>query len=78
MIQQETHRRILLNILNDIYRNDVNAPLLGFKGGTYLYFFHELPRFSTDLDFNLLAKAGDFQAEFHHRNPPTAKYFSFL
>ncbi|MCL2155392.1 MAG: nucleotidyl transferase AbiEii/AbiGii toxin family protein [Leptospirales bacterium] len=27
---------------------------MGFKGGTALMFFHELPRFSVDLDFNLL------------------------
>lgn len=28
--------------------------MLGFKGGTAMMFFHGLPRFSTDLDFNLL------------------------
>jgi predicted nucleotidyltransferase component of viral defense system len=27
---------------------------LGFKGGTALMFFYDLPRFSIDLDFNLL------------------------
>jgi predicted nucleotidyltransferase component of viral defense system len=31
------------------------AQCLGFKGGTALMFFHELPRFSVDLDFNLLS-----------------------
>jgi hypothetical protein len=30
------------------------AAYLGFKGGTALMFFYGLPRFSTDLDFNLL------------------------
>lgn len=27
---------------------------LGFKGGTSLIFFYDLPRFSVDLDFNLI------------------------
>ena len=30
---------------------------LGFKGGTALMFFYDLPRFSVDLDFNLLDPA---------------------
>ena len=29
---------------------------LVFKGGTYLWFFHGLPRFSEDLDFTATAK----------------------
>ena len=32
------------------------APLLGFKGGTALYFLHGLPRFSVDLDFDLVGE----------------------
>lgn len=41
-------------ILKDIY-NDVSiSSLLGFKGGTCSYFFYGLPRFSVDLDFDLL------------------------
>lgn len=41
-------------ILRDIYGDAVIAPLLGFKGGTCAYFFYGLPRFSVDLDFDLL------------------------
>jgi len=48
------HKNILLRILKDIY-SDINiAPLLGFKGGTALYLFYNLERFSLDLDFDLL------------------------
>lgn len=57
MIDITLHRQILLGILKDIFQNKNLAPILGFKGGTCLYFFHDLPRFSTDLDFNLIQNA---------------------
>lgn len=41
-------------ILKDIYTDVSISPLLGFKGGTCAYFFYSLPRFSVDLDFDLL------------------------
>ena len=41
-------------ILKDIYTDVSIAPLLGFKGGTCAYLFYGLPRFSVDLDFDLL------------------------
>lgn len=41
-------------ILKDIYTDVSISPLLGFKGGTSAYFFYDLPRFSVDLDFDLL------------------------
>jgi predicted nucleotidyltransferase component of viral defense system len=44
----------MVNILKDIYSDLELANILGFKGGTALMLFHELPRFSVDLDFNLL------------------------
>jgi len=44
----------MINILKDIYSNFTLSSILGFKGGTALYLFYELPRFSVDLDFNLL------------------------
>jgi predicted nucleotidyltransferase component of viral defense system len=44
----------MLQILRDIYSDLELANLLGFKGGTALMFFYNLPRFSVDLDFNLL------------------------
>ncbi|MCK9301490.1 MAG: nucleotidyl transferase AbiEii/AbiGii toxin family protein [Bacteroidales bacterium] len=37
------------------------AGILGFKGGTALMFFYDLPRFSVDLDFNLLDPAREQQ-----------------
>jgi len=42
-------------ILKDIYTDVTVGPLLGFKGGTCAYFFYSLPRFSVDLDFDLLS-----------------------
>ncbi|MDF1576696.1 MAG: nucleotidyl transferase AbiEii/AbiGii toxin family protein [Bacteroidales bacterium] len=44
----------MVQILKDIYSDIELANYLGFKGGTALMFFYELPRFSIDLDFNLL------------------------
>ncbi len=48
------HRNILLKILKDIYTDTILSSVLGFKGGTALYFFYGLDRFSVDLDFDLL------------------------
>lgn len=48
------HKYFMLQILRDIYSNLELANSLGFKGGTALMFFYKLPRFSVDLDFNLL------------------------
>jgi hypothetical protein len=54
MIDNNKHRYFLVQILKDIYSDRELANLLGFKGGTALMFFYDLPRFSVDLDFNLL------------------------
>jgi len=51
------HKNILLKILKDIYTDGSLGPVLGFKGGTSVYLFYELNRFSTDLDFDLLDKS---------------------
>jgi len=48
------HKYFMLQILRDIYSDLELANALGFKGGTALMFFHNLPRFSVDLDFNLI------------------------
>ena len=48
------HKFMMMQILRDIFNTPTLAPLLAFKGGTSLMFFYELPRFSVDLDFNLL------------------------
>jgi len=54
MVAINKHRFFLVQLLKDIYSDPVLAVNLGFKGGTALMFFYELPRFSVDLDFNLL------------------------
>lgn len=56
MININKHKFLLLQILKDIYTDIELVNLLGFKGGTALMFFYDLPRFSVDLDFNLLDK----------------------
>ncbi|PKP43830.1 MAG: hypothetical protein CVT96_03995 [Bacteroidetes bacterium HGW-Bacteroidetes-13] len=48
------HRFYLVQLLKDIYSDLDLASCLGFKGGTALMFFYDLPRFSVDLDFNLI------------------------
>lgn len=48
------HKNILLQILKDIYSDTSISPFLGFKGGTAAYMFYDMPRFSVDLDFDLL------------------------
>lgn len=53
MIDIKLHRKYLFNILSDIYSSPMGA-YLGFKGGTMLYYFYNLNRFSVDLDFDLL------------------------
>lgn len=54
MLDINKHKFYLFRILKDIYDDKDLSGLVGFKGGTALMFFYELPRFSVDLDFNLL------------------------
>ena len=58
MLNKDRHQLLMGQILRDIYADISIAPLLGFKGGTCAYFFYDLPRFSVDLDFDLL-KSGE-------------------
>jgi predicted nucleotidyltransferase component of viral defense system len=44
----------MVQILKDISTDIAIAGNLGFKGGSALMFFYDLPRFSVDLDFNLI------------------------
>ena len=44
----------MTQILKDIYSDISISSLLGFKGGTAAHLFYKLPRFSVDLDFDLL------------------------
>jgi predicted nucleotidyltransferase component of viral defense system len=54
MLNVSEHRKILIQILKDIYTDTSIASYLGFKGGTACLLFHGLDRFSVDLDFDLL------------------------
>lgn len=57
MMDVNKHKFYLLQLLKDIYNDVELLSLLGFKGGTALMFFYDLPRFSVDLDFTLLDKS---------------------
>lgn len=56
MLEQNKHKTVMYRLLTDILRDAYLAAALGFKGGTACYFFYGLPRFSIDLDFNIIAK----------------------
>lgn len=47
------HRAQMFKILHVLYSSKYGH-LLWFKGGTALYFFYNLPRFSVDCDFDLI------------------------
>ncbi len=53
-MDKQKHKLYMAQILSQIFKDKDLCNVLGFKGGTAMMFFHELPRFSTDLDFNLL------------------------
>lgn len=48
------HRQIMITVLKTIYSDPGIHGCLGFKNGTAAYLFYGLPRFSMDLDFDLL------------------------
>jgi len=53
MLNRQKHEQILKSILRDIYTDPYLQASLAFKGGTCLYLFYGLDRFSVDLDFDL-------------------------
>ena len=57
MVDINKHKFFMIQILKDIYSDIELANYIGFKGGSALMFFYDLPRFSVDLDFNLLEKS---------------------
>jgi predicted nucleotidyltransferase component of viral defense system len=59
MLNKKKHEISLKRILRDIYKDKDLQSQLGFKGGTCLYFFYDLNRFSTDLDFNIIGEEFD-------------------
>ncbi len=54
------HRNILLMILKDTCSDTTLSSYLGFKGETVLYLFYNLPRFSLDLNFDLLDEKKEY------------------
>lgn len=54
MLDKNLHRKVMFELLRDIYEEPKLSSILGFKGGTALYFLYGLNRFSVDLDFDLL------------------------
>jgi predicted nucleotidyltransferase component of viral defense system len=56
MFDINKHKIFLVQILKDIYSDLELANWMGFKGGSALMFFYDLPRFSVDLDFNLITE----------------------
>lgn len=54
MLNKERHNLVMGQIIIDLYKNKNLSSVLGFKGGTCAYYFYGLPRFSVDLDFDLL------------------------
>jgi len=54
MFDTNKHKYFLVRILKDIYSDRLLSSVLGFKGGTAHMLFYNLPRFSVDLDFNLI------------------------
>ena len=59
MLNKARHQLIMKQILEGIYKDVSLASCLGFKGGTAAWLFYGLPRFSVDLDFDLLTDDPD-------------------
>ncbi len=53
-MDKNKHKLYMAQILGLIFKDKDLCNIMAFKGGTSLMFFHNLKRFSTDLDFNLL------------------------
>ena len=53
-MDKNKHKLYMAQILSLIFKDKDICNVMAFKGGTALMFFHNLNRFSTDLDFNLL------------------------
>jgi len=51
------HKTHLINILTEIFKDNLLSKRLAFKGGTAAMLFYKLPRFSIDLDFDLIGSA---------------------
>src|SRR3989338_7647822 len=54
MFNASLHKTVLITILKEVYSDPELRTALGFKGGTAALLFYDLPRYSVDLDFDLL------------------------
>ena len=54
MLNWQNHKIIMVKILKNIYQDLKISPYLVFKGGTACLLFYGLPRYSIDLDFDLI------------------------
>jgi predicted nucleotidyltransferase component of viral defense system len=73
MFDIHKHKYYLVRILKDIYSDTMLSTVLGFKGGTAHVLFYNLPRFSVDLDFNLLDET-EFEVVFEKVYTIVSKY----
>lgn len=55
VFNRDLHKSNFLTVLRTVYSDPDLRTILGFKGGTAAMLFYELPRFSVDLDFDLLS-----------------------
>lgn len=53
-MNKDKHKYLMFRILQEIFKDKELMNTVAFKGGTSLMFFYGLPRFSVDLDFNIL------------------------
>ncbi|MEA2088254.1 MAG: nucleotidyl transferase AbiEii/AbiGii toxin family protein [Patescibacteria group bacterium] len=75
MLNKEKHQLIMTRILKDIYSDVEISSFLGFKGGTAACLFYNLPRFSVDLDFDLI---NNFRDSTKIKNPVFLKVENIL
>lgn len=57
VLSKDLHRNTFVDILRAVYSDPLLRSNLGFRGGTAAMLFYGLPRFSVDLDFDLLDPA---------------------
>jgi len=63
MLDKDRHQLVLKQLLRELFSdNELSAQLI-FKGGTALMLFYGLPRFSTDLDFDIRVSVEDIDFE---------------
>ncbi|MFB6181639.1 MAG: nucleotidyl transferase AbiEii/AbiGii toxin family protein [Candidatus Magasanikbacteria bacterium] len=60
-LDKQKHRRIMVELLVEIEK--MIGDKLAFKGGTMAMLFYDLPRFSRDLDFDILKDITDEEKE---------------